>query len=363
MRKFLLPLILIPVFFNNSCKHTIRETPIIGVKIYNHNGDLNELFEEWNRVGIDLVLASPELAGKDDFMQLAKTHSKRIFLIVPTFFNAEALAKDSALYAITKYGTPAVDDWVRFVCPNREDYRKAHIEYLKKLTWDIQPDGISIDFIRYFVFWEKVFPDQILGNLPQTCFDDSCLTKFQDDFHIVFPDNCVDVISKADFILDQHESEWIDFKCKTISGFVEEMAEAIKSVNPETAINFHAVPWKSTDFAEGQRSIAGQDLRMIAPNVDFISPMCYAHMVMQPPKWIHEVVRDFNKQVSEIPILPSIQVNKAYLETSISEVEFKNSLVESLKPPSSGVIFWSWEALEKSPEKVEIVRDYVEEHF
>jgi hypothetical protein len=351
------------IFFCNSCQNPKENSKIIGVKIYDHQGDLNELFNTWSEIGINLILSSPELARKDNFMQLARSNSISVFLILPTFFNTEALGKDSSLYAITSKGKRAIDDWVHFVCPNREDYRRSHIEYIKNLTKEIRPDGISIDFIRYFVFWEQVFPGQVYENLPQTCFDEKCLAKFKRAYTIEFPDSCDHLTKKADYILTQQRDKWVDFKCKTIADFVEEMVEAIHSMDPTTEINFHAVPWRSKDFNNGMRTIAGQDLKRIAPNVDYISPMCYSHMVKQPPEWIHEVVNDFNMQVPGSRILPSIQVSKAYLNTSFSEVEFKKALSESLKPPSEGVIFWSWEALEKSPEKLKIVKDYISENY
>jgi hypothetical protein len=336
---------------------------LIGVKVYAHDGDLGELFEEWDRVGINLVLASPELAAKDNFISLARSHSMRVFLIVPTFFNAEALDQDSSLYSITSLGEKAIDDWVEFICPNRSKYRMSHIRHLKTLVGEIQPDGISLDFIRYFVFWEKVFPDQIYDNFPQTCFDEDCLGRFLAAYNVGIPDTCISVREKADFILQHYRQEWTEFKCNIISGYVAEMAEAIKSVNPEIQINFHAVPWKSNDFDGAIRSIAGQDLKQIAPLVDYISPMCYHHMVIQSPEWVHEVVNDIAFQAPDERILPSIQVSKAYLETSISETEFRDALIEALRPPSDGVIFWSWEALEESPEKLKVVRDYIEENF
>ena len=363
MRNFLIYLIISFIFFNSSCQKLSRNDTLIGVKIYEHNGDLVELFEEWNRIGINLILASPDLAGKDNFMSLARNHSMRVFLIVPTFFNAMVLDNDSSLYSITRDGEKAVEDWVRFICPNKTRYRLSHIQYLKKLSSEIQPDGISLDFIRYFVYWEKVFPDQIYDNFPQTCFDDDCLGKFLAEYKFTLPDTCYSVKQKADFILMQYEKEWVEFKCSTISGYVGEMADAIKSVDPEIEINFHAVPWKSTDFEGGIRSIAGQDLKLIEPFVDYISPMCYHHMVIQSPEWIHEVVNDIALQIPGERILPSIQVNKAYLETSISETEFRDALVESLLPPSKGVIFWSWDALDKSPEKLKVLRDYIEETY
>ncbi|MGD9329041.1 MAG: hypothetical protein PVH48_08765 [Cyclobacteriaceae bacterium] len=363
MRKFLIYLAISFLFANSSCNNLSMKDTLIGVKIYAHDGDLAELFEEWNRVGINLILASPELAAKDNFMSLARSHSMRVFVIVPTFFNTDALDKDSSLYSITSQGEKAIDDWVEFICPNRSEYRISHIQDLKTLAAEIQPDGISLDFIRYFVYWEKVFPDQIYDNFPQTCFDEDCLGRFLAEYNVGIPDTCISVNEKADFILQQYQQEWTEFKCNTISGYVTEMVEAIRSVNPEIEINFHAVPWKSTDFGGGIRSIAGQDLKQIAPLVDYISPMCYHHMVIQSPEWVHEVVNDIAFQAPDERILPSIQVNKAYLETSVSETEFRDAFIEALRPPSDGVVFWSWEALEESPEKLKVVRDYIDENF
>lgn len=362
MRIVFVYLIISILFLNSSCKKLSGNDTLIGVKIYDHEGDLGDLFEEWERVGINLILASPELAAKDGFMSSAQKYAMRVFLIVPTFFNAEALEKDSTLYSITREGVPAVDDWVKFICPNKTSYRSSHLDYLKKLTSEIQPDGISLDFIRYFVYWEKVFPDQIYDNFPKTCFDDDCLGKFLNEYQVTIPDTCITIKDRADFILLQHGRNWTEFKCNTITGYVGEMVDAIKSVDPETEINFHTLPWKSNDFDGGIRSIAGQDLKLIAPHVDYISPMCYHHMVIRSPEWIHEVVNDFTLQVPREKILPSIQVSKAYLDTSISETEFRDALIESLRHPSNGVIFWSWDALQRSPEKLKIVRDYLEEY-
>ena len=83
--------------------------------------------------------------------------------------------------------------------------------------------------------------------------------------------------------------------------------------------------------------------------------MTYSHMVKREPAWIHSVVRDISDQ-ADCKIIPSIQVNEAYLKDILSAEEFEQTLIEALKPPSSGVFFWSWEQLEKIPEKKEIMK-------
>jgi hypothetical protein len=332
---------------------------MIGVKVYDHKGELKTLFEEWDQLGINLALVSPPLAAKEGFMDLARDKGVKIFLIIPTFYNEEALAQDTSLSAITSSGLVASDDWVRFICPNRVDFRKAHLDYIRQVTENLRPDGISIDFIRYFVFWEKVYPLHSYDDLPQTCFNDPCIEKFQEDFGIRIPDTCRNVSARADYILSNHLTEWTEFKCLTISGYVQDLVEAIEDVRPGTSINFHAVPWRSGDFQGAVRSIAGQDISLISPQVDYLSPMCYAHMVKRPPEWVHEVVLDMSEQVPGAILLPSIQVDRAYLDSPLSDSEFRDNLAEALKSPSSGVILWSWETLERSPEKMEIFRDYI----
>jgi len=345
-----------------SCEsNEINEDPIIGVKIYDHEGDLKILFNDWENTGINTLFVSPDLARKPEFMELSRQYHMPVFLIVPTFFKPELLDNDSSLYAITSDGKAAIEEWVQFVCPNRRSHRAEHLEYLKSLVEEIQPDGMSIDFIRYFVFWEKVYPDHTLKNLPMTCFDDTCLMKFQQINNVVIPDELINVNAKANYILENHSDKWTEFKCTTISNYVMEIEGAIHSINPDVKLNFHAVPWTSDDFNGGVRSIAGQDLKLISPFVDYISPMCYAHMVKQNADWVNKVSQDMRDQVPDKQILPSIQVGQAYLENELSNDEFKLNLKAALLPPSSGVIFWSWDALAREPEKIEIVIEVVKE--
>lgn len=54
-----------------------------------------------------------------------------------------------------------------------------------------------------------------------------------------------------------------------------------------------------------------------------------------------------------------IKVNMACLNTPLELDEFKQSVVQSLKPPSSGVIFWSWEQLEEQPDKKNVLKELI----
>jgi uncharacterized lipoprotein YddW (UPF0748 family) len=328
---------------------------LVGVKIYEPNGDFGKLFLEWRRLGINTAFVSPALASNPEFRERALKNGIATFIIVPIFFDAEELEKRPDLYALTAQGEKAIDDWVKFICPTREDYRGQRIKYVRNLVREFNPDGVSLDFIRYFVFWEKVYPDRTLESLPQTCFDSSCLEVFQKETGLKIPPQLSGVPQKAQWILKNHLQEWTQFKCGVIAGMVKELAAAAKQVKPGVRINVHAVPWRREDFGGAIRIIAGQDLARIAPLVDYLSPMCYHHMVLRDPAWVHSVVEDVYDWTKGL-VLPSIQVGEAYITAKLSPSEFKDALAEALKPPSKGVVFWNWDALDKSPEKKEIVR-------
>jgi hypothetical protein len=331
-----------------------RERPLTGVKIYDYDRRFQSLFETWQSLGIDTAFVSLDLAKNKEFMKLAKQFRITVFVILPTFYNPEALKKDPGLFAITGEGKPAKDDWVEFVCPTRRDYRKQHLEHVKKVVSQTQPDGISIDFIRYFVFWEMVYPGKKLNPLHNTCFCPHCLERMQQDLQFKIPATLKSVAGKAGWILKNHKAKWAAWKTGIITSMIKDIVTEAKKVKPGILTNVHIVPWRRTDFDNGIKLVAGQDIAAISPYADYLSPMCYAHMVKREPGWIHSVVKDMSGQ-TEKKILPSIQVKTAYREEALSPGVFKESLRESLKPPSGGVVFWNWKGVAGDPAKKRII--------
>jgi hypothetical protein len=85
--------------------------------------------------------------------------------------------------------------------------------------------------------------------------------------------------------------------------------------------------------------------------------MCYAPMCKREPEWINTVVSSHSAE-SVNPVIPSIQIKKAYEEKPITDEIFEKNLKASLKPPSSGVLLWSWEALMESSSKQNVLKKY-----
>ncbi len=167
-------LLVIPVFLCCNRNHE----KIIGVKIYEYDKDFNSLVGKWNDMGINTAFLSIDLAENMSFRQILKDNNIKVFIIFPVFYNPEALQSDSTLYAITDKGRPAKDDWVEFVCPSRTSYRNMKINEAAELVRRLRPDGLSIDFIRQFVFWEMIYPDRSAESIDMACFCDSCTGEF-----------------------------------------------------------------------------------------------------------------------------------------------------------------------------------------
>jgi hypothetical protein len=291
---------------------------------------------------------------------LATKHGVDVFVIAPVFYNPTALARDPDLYAVTADGARARDDWVQFVCPSRPEYRAQRVREIADLVGRLHPQGLSLDFIRHFVFWEKVHPATLHSDIPNTCFCRRCVTAFAAKAGLQLPEG-QDTRSTAAWILAHHEAEWTDWKVDLINSMADQIAQAARAVDPALRIGIHAVPWLRTDFGGAILRSAGQEFSSLARYADYLSPMCYAHMLERPPAWVHSVVVRLADEAGTT-ILPSIQVSEAYRPgVAFTTAEFEQQLREALRPPSRGVVFWSWEALAREPEKRRVVREVMAE--
>jgi hypothetical protein len=326
---------------------------IIGMKIYDYSGDFNSLTDKWKEMGINTVFVSKELAGNTVFRQLLKEKNMQVYVIFPVFYDPVLLQQDSTLYAITNKGRTAKDDWVQFVCPSRTACRTLKINEAADLIRKLDPDGLSIDFIRQFVFWEMIYPGRTAESIESACFCDSCVGSFCKLNSITLPDTCVTTAQKAAYILNSDSEEWNNYRCDLIASMVKEISEKVKNINPEIKINIHAVPWRDGDFGGANIRVAAQDLLKIAPFADFISPMCYSQMVRRDAGWIGSVVSDMDKKAPG-KILPSIQVYPYYVDDPFTVEDFKECIDAALMEPSQGVVFFSWPLFEKDPERMEI---------
>ena len=351
-------LFLILIFFATIfMKAANNPEKIIGVKAYKLQNDLSSSMQELKSVGINTIFAGLELNDRPNFRNIANKMGVNRFVIIPIFFDSDTLTKNENLFAITNEGKKASADWLKFVCPSRKGYRQDKIEFIKEIIQETNPAGISLDFIRHFVFWEKVYPGHTIRSMPSTCFCDSCMKYFQRDNNINIPKS-IDAPQKYNRWLKRNcYDTWVEWRCELITTMVTEIVMAIRKINPNILVNIHTLPWRQNDYNGALKKIAGQDIKSLSRYVDFISPMTYTHMIKRTPQWISAVLEE-SHSISEARIIPSIQVSEVYRKETLGTGEFAKMYQSALGNNSSGIVFWSWEMLLHSPEKLKIIKNH-----
>ena len=353
----LLPVGLVYImFFHVACGN--HPDMIIGIKIYENKEDPNALFSKWKEIGINTAFISKELTLDNNFRNSLVKANIPFYIIWPVFQNPAALKNDSSLFAITDQGLKAKDDWVEFVCPSRSAYRNLQTDSIIWYVKNFNPDGISLDFIRQFVFWEMVYPDRDPTTLHNTCYCDSCLENFTEQYTCRFPDSLKTIQQKSLFVKKHYQQEWNRFRSEQITSFVRDISANLKRINPDIKINVHIVPWRDSDFNGAIINIAGQDIQSLAKYVDYVSPMCYSQMVKHNAAWISSVVKDMDHKAPG-KVIPSIQVYPYYINYPFPIDSLEKCISASLKMPSNGVIFWSWPLLIKDQKREDMVSKYL----
>ena len=205
----------------SSCINKTVNQQITGVKIYSINKNIDTLITQWLNLGINTAFVSEEIAANITFRDKAKVNGIKVFIIEPLFFNPDILKQDSSLYAITNKGNLTKSDWVEFVCPSNKTYKNTVLQKLENDVSNLKPDGISLDFIRHFVYWEMVGPDQCADSIEHGCFCDRCVTDFSNEAGIALPDTFIDKAGRAMYILQHHKDEWTDWKCNLAPSFAK----------------------------------------------------------------------------------------------------------------------------------------------
>lgn len=302
---------------------------MIGLKIYKSPSDYNEFINRINILKVDSVFVGDSAASDLSFQSFLKMQGKKIYYIFQTFYNPEYLKNHKESYAVTKNGNIAKDEWVEFVCPTDPLYQSELLTRLENIINKYDPDAISLDFIRQFVFWEKVYGEKS-ERLIESCNCKRCKSDPRS-------------------------------KYKIITDVVKKLSVKSRELKSDIIVDLHAVPWMKDEYNNAGLKIAGQDLKAISEYVDFITPMCYSHMLKKSPTWINEVVKDHNAQ-SGIDVIPAIQSRECYLSNPIRQDEYKEILLEALKSPSKGLIIWSWETISDN-ERFNITKDILERHY
>jgi hypothetical protein len=342
----------------NACSR--NEELLIGVKIYSYSGDFDQLAEQWMDLAVNTAFVSEALASNPEFRESAKNSGIDVYVISPVFQNPAVLDEDSTLYAITNKGFKGIDHWVKFVCPSREEYRQKKKSEIAGLVRTLKPDGVSIDFIRHFIYWEMIYPDREPGTIEKACYCDHCITSFLESVSKEMPGGIESTADKAMYLETNYSEEWNNWRTSLITNMVRDISESVRQADPSVKVVAHVMPWRESDFDGAIINVGGQDIGAIARYVDYIQPMAYSQMLRREPAWINDVVADMNRKAPG-KILPSIQVDTEYISDEYTPGDFGQCIIESLRSPSKGVVYYYWNPLRNDPERFRVAREALQQ--
>ena len=294
---------------------------LYGVKLYDSQFCRSETVDLLQEAGFNTVYL-----GRDALVPAftEELSARGLFwnIVEPVF-----LASEGEELATLEDGSPASDSWVRFVCPTDPDHLNRVRERIASDIRTFNPPGVSLDFLRFFQFWEMTSPTADPQSLPKSCFCPRC----------------------------RAQRTLMDWRQNIVEQTALTLCSEIRQAKPEIRIGIHCVPWKRDMYDDAIRNVIGQNFGNLAEIGDYLTPMVYHHMMHQEPEYIREFLADMAGQgVTEI--LPSIQVRKAYREDEMSAEEFGEALGYALESPSNGVLLYKWEDLVNDSERLDIVR-------
>ena len=172
-------------------------------------------------------------------------------------------------------------EWYIGLIPTDRAQQQAVLSAVGTVARDYPIDGLFLDFVRWPLHWEI----ELRPGRPRpldSSFDAQTMRMFQTATGIDLSSDLGSAKKVADRIRARHLQEWVDFKCRVISGFVAEARDILKATRPHAELGVFMVP----DVDGKSEGLTGQRMADLAPLADWLSPMLYHNILLRPPGWI-----------------------------------------------------------------------------
>jgi hypothetical protein len=304
-------------------------------------------------VGVNAVWVGSGSLTRDR-VEWLKRQGAQVFAEFNTMHDAAYLKEhpDAAPVGADGRICPPPDGW-QGVCPTHPDYRKTRMQAFRRILTEFEIDGIWLDYHHAHASWEQAVP-----NLPDTCFCDRCLARFEQEARIHLPDRPKPEL--AGMLLGPLQTEWVRWRCGVFTDWVREFRTIRDEVRPRALLGTFHCPWSEDDFDGALRAKLAIDLQAQAEHLDVFSPMPYHARLghATDPSWIARQVARLGRHLGvagrpgeRLKIWPIVQLSdwgEPVPVTQVAEV-----LEHGTRPPATGVMVFAWGSLHRDWDKVE----------
>jgi hypothetical protein len=248
--------------------------------------------------------------------------------------------------------SPAPDGW-QGICPTHEGYRAERMRALRTLLETFAIDGVWLDYHHSHASWEQAEP-----NMPDTCFCDRCLRRFQKDTAITLPQ--VSTPERAALLLTTHRAAWVRWRLSVFTDWVREFRDLRDATRPGALLGTFHNPWRDDEFGGARIDTLAIDLKAQAAYIDVFSPMPYHARFGHPsdPAWIGRQVSWLGQYLGvkgvageRLRIWPIVQISDWGEPVPVGQID--EVLRHGARAPATGVIAFAWSGLSAQPQKIE----------
>lgn len=344
----------------------LTSPPILGAKIYTAPEDETKMVSFAKSLGLNTLFVGDQLAKRSSFRNECRKAGLRYFLIIRTFNDPEAAAKDPTLVTVDRDGNKGQRDDDVMISPSRGDFLLAKQERIRTTIERMKPDGVTLDYFRYFIYWEGVNPKTGPGNFPAFSFDRASIEDFLQGTGVHLKSVLTPAPSAVpppviDEIWNEHRQAWYQWRTERITKDAQQFTSYLRKQFPGLTIVLHAVPWSRNELDGARQKITGQDLKLLAPYFDYISPMEYSALTHRGPGWVEKLNQELQEEIPAPKLLPSIEVGPDGPEFPPMPPSHYESDLKTARKAQAGVVLYHLELLLNDPEKQAITKRWIKQ--
>jgi hypothetical protein len=323
-----------------------------------YGGVPQEILDKGTRLrdfGIDAVWLG---AGSFTQARLARLRAEnvRVYAEFNTLHVADYLKEHPDAAPIGRDGrvSPPPQGW-QGICPTHDGYRRSRMDAYRKLLQEFAIDGVWLDYHHSHANWETADPD-----MPDTCFCERCLQRFQDATTIKLPGGPAS--ERAALLLSTHREAWVRWRLELFTDWVREFRAITDATRPSALLGTFHNAWSDADRNGARLEKLAIDLEAQAAYIDVFSPMVYharfGHAddlawISRQVTWLGEYLGIKGEPGERRRIWPIVQIADWGEPVPVDQVAAV--LEHGARRPSTGVLIFAWGGLRNQPEKIEAI--------
>lgn len=181
--------------------------------------------------------------------------------------------------------------WYVGLCPSDRAYLAERAALMREVVSALEPDGVFLSFLRFPGFWEAWTAGTRRADVPEYCFCDRCLARFQEETGHSLPAGGAP--AAAPLLQSELRAAWTDWKCGVIAEAARTLRAAARETRPGVEALLNGIPFGPHDLGDVTREVLGQDIELITEDVEDAELMVYHQILAESPgDWIPRLIRD-----------------------------------------------------------------------